>query len=80
VGRQLRSGGQIGYESFKNVFNGTTDGLVAIQGGAHGVSLAPGVKWNIWREVLLTGNVLLSLSNNGLQSNIVAVAGMDVSF
>jgi hypothetical protein len=81
VGRRQLNGGQVGYVTFAAPGGlGTVDGLVGLSEGLNVVSLAPGIKWNAWRNVLVTGNVLASLANNGIRANVVPVIGLDVTF
>jgi hypothetical protein len=79
VGRQLRGGGKLEYQSFTTV-NGTVDALVAQPGHLNSLSIAPGAKWNIWRNFLVTASVLTSLSNDGLRANVIPVVGIDWGF
>jgi hypothetical protein len=79
VGRQLRHGGKVDYESFDRPA-GSIDALVGVSGGIQQVSLVPGLKWNAWRSVLLTGNVLVALSDEGLKASVIPVVGLDWAF
>jgi hypothetical protein len=82
VGQNILHGGQLGYETFRSSqnVNARADLLVALPESVHAVSVAPSVKWNVWRSVLVTGNVLLSVSNNGLRANVIPVFGLDWAF
>jgi len=80
VGNSVLRAGKIGYQSFPGATGGTADILVALPQGIHVVRLAPGVKWNAWKNVLVTGNVLATLSNDGLRAKWIPVAGIDFSF
>jgi len=80
VGRQLYHGGRVGYQTFLGDGGSSIDALVAFSQGIHQISLAPGIKWNAWRSVLVTGNVLTSLSNPGLVAKVVPVVGIDWAF
>ena len=81
VGRGLRNGGKVAYQTFPGVLPGTAvDALVGVGEGVHQVAFAPGVKWNTVGSFLLTGNVLLSLSNSGLRANVIPVVGIDWAF
>jgi len=81
VGRNLLNGGQVGYQTFAgSVPNSSIDALLALPKGVHVISLVPSVKWNVYRSVLLTGNVLISLSNNGLRADSIPVVGLDWAF
>ena len=84
LGRYLRGGGQIGYQPFAFPPNRTNvagaEALVAVPGGFHTVIVAPGVKWNIYRSALLTGNVLISATDGGLSDRVTPVIGIDWGF
>ena len=80
VGRHLRHGGKVGYQTFTVGSSSSIDALVALPEGIQQISLAPGVKWNIWRSVLLTGNLMAALKNDGLKANIIPVVGLDWAF
>ena len=80
VGRRVRHGGAVGYETFPGPNNSSIDALVALPEGITQTSLVPGVKINIWRQVLLTGNLLTSLSNKGLRDKVIPVVGIDWAF
>ncbi len=80
VGRQLRGGGQLAYQTFGNATIGTVDALVGQSGGISSFWIVPGAKWNVWRRFLLTASVLTSLKNDGLRAKITPVAGIDWSF
>ena len=86
VGRRLLHGGSLEYQTFPatdgqgHVVAGSIDALVGVSKSVGEVSLAPGIKWNVWRSVLLTGNVLTTLSNSGLRANVIPVVGVDWAF
>lgn len=81
VGRQLMNGGQIGYQTFPaSVGTGSADLLVGTPEGVGQVALAPGVKFNVWRSVLITGNVLASLTTGGVRARFIPVVGVDWAF
>jgi hypothetical protein len=80
VGRQLRGGGQLSYQTFGNSTIGTVDALVGQSGGINSFWIVPGAKWNVWRRFLLTASVLTSLKNDGLRAKITPVGGIDWSF
>ena len=79
VGRNLMHGGKVGYQTLVAGGN-STDVLVALPEGIQQVSLAPGIKLNVWRSVLVTVNLLASLKNDGLQAKVVPVIGLDWAF
>jgi outer membrane putative beta-barrel porin/alpha-amylase len=81
VGRQLLGGGKLEYQTFTAPGGtGTVDALVGQAEGISSFWIVPGAKWNIWRRVLLTANVLTSLASDGLRAKITPVAGIDWSF
>lgn len=80
VGRQLRGGGKLAYQTFGSAATGTVDALVGQSEGINSFSVVPGAKWNIWRRFLLTANLLTSLTNDGLRAKVTPVAGIDWSF
>ena len=80
VGRQLRGGGQLAYQTFGNSTIGTVDALVGQAEGINSFWIVPGAKWNVWRRVLITANLLTSLANDGLRAKFVPVGGIDWSF
>jgi hypothetical protein len=80
VGRQLRGGGgRLEYQSFITD-NGSVEALVAQRNAVNAIAIAPGVKWNVWRNLLVTASVLASLSNDGLRAKVIPVAGLDWGF
>ena len=80
VGRYLRHGGKVGYETFPGPGGTSIDALIGLPEGVGQLSLAPGVKWNFYRSALLTVNLLTSLSNSGLRANFTPVFGIDWAF
>jgi hypothetical protein len=79
IGRQLRGGGTLGYQTFTTAA-GSVDALVAQGTPLNAISIAPGAKWNVWRNLLVTASVLTSLSNDGLRAKVIPVAGLDWGF
>jgi hypothetical protein len=80
VGRQLRGGGQLAYQTFGDATIGTVDALVGQPEGINSFWIVPGAKWNAWRRVLITANLLTTLANDGLRANFTPVVGIDWSF
>jgi hypothetical protein len=80
VGRGVRHGGKVGYQTFAGAGGTSIDALVGIPEGLQQVSLAPGIKWNAAGSLLFVGNVLFSLSNSGLRANAIPVVGVDWAF
>ena len=79
IGRRQLHGGQSGYQTVA-LGPGSIDLLVALPEGLNVVSLAPGIKWNVGGSVLVTGNLLASLINNGLKAKLIPVVGLDWAF
>jgi Putative MetA-pathway of phenol degradation len=84
LGRYLRGGGRLGYQPFTFPANAAdvrgAEALVAIADGVNTVILAPGAKWNFYSGALLTANVLISLTREGLQDRVTPVMGIEWSF
>ena len=84
LGRYLRGAGRVGYQpfAFPDNFAHVTgaEALVAIPSGMHTVLFAPGAKWNFFRSALLTANMLVSLNENGLRTELTPVVGIDWGF
>ena len=82
VGRRLLHGGRPEYErfTFEIPDGGSFEALVASGRALDVVSLAPGIKWNVYGNVLLTANVLVALENRGLRADVVPVMGLDWTF
>jgi hypothetical protein len=80
VGRRLLGGGAIGFRTFADPLFGSADVLVGLPHGFDVVSLAPGVKWNVAGNALLTVNILASVTNDGLRADDVPVIGLDWAF
>lgn len=82
IGRRLLKGGKPGYQRFPIELpgGGSFEGLVGLAQGLNVISVAPGVKWNVAGNVLLTGSVLVSVENDGVKAATVPVIGMDWAF
>lgn len=84
LGRYLRGGGGVGYQPFTFPPNFAdvegAEALVAVPNGIHTVLLAPGAKWNAFRTLLLTLNVLVPATNRGLRSRVTPVVGVEWGF
>jgi hypothetical protein len=80
IGRRLFGGGAFGFVSFEMPGIGTAQPFVGVPRGLSAVSLAPGIKWNVAGNVLVTGSVLGSLANDGLRATLIPVVGLDWAF
>jgi hypothetical protein len=80
VGRRLLNGGASGYRTVP-LFPGVIgEVLRTFPQSLDVVSAAPGVKWNVAANVILAGNVLASITNGGLRSNLTSVVGFEWAF
>ena len=80
IGRGVRNGGKVGYQTFFGPGGTSIDALVGLPEGVHQVSAVPGIKWNAWGSMLITGNLLMSVSNSGLRAKAIPVVGVDWAF
>jgi hypothetical protein len=80
IGRGIRGSGKVGYQTFLGPGGESIDALVALPEGVHQMSAVPGIKWNAWGSVLITGNLLMSVSNSGLRAKTIPVLGVDWAF
>ena len=82
LGRYLRGAGGIGYQDFifpsnpPNVSGASA--LVAVPDGLPTVIAAPGFKWNIFGNTLLSADLLIAVSGRGLRDRFTPVVGIDV--
>jgi hypothetical protein len=79
VGSTLRGGGQVGYQRF-TPFGNPIEVLVGLPESLTKISVVPGVKWNVWSDLLLTFNALTTVENDGLKATFTPVIGFDWSF
>jgi hypothetical protein len=81
LGRYQRGAGRVGYQPYVFSSNiGHVDGadaLVAVPSGFQTLLLAPGAKWNMFKTALLTMNLLVALTDNGLRTRVTPVIGVD---
>jgi len=81
LGRYQKGGGQVGYQEFGFPANRTNvsgaEALVAVPGGYNTVLIAPGLKWNVYRALLVTANVLIAATDGGLTDRVTPVIGVD---
>lgn len=84
VGRHILGGGKIETRSFPPELGppGTTsiDAAIPVQSGVRKISLAPGLKWNLKGNVLLSLNALIPVFDNGLYDQFTPVVGLDWTF
>ena len=79
IGRHLFGGGRPDYALFL-VPNGSLESLVAGPESLDVISLAPGLKWNVYGTLLFNGTLLTSLENDALRAHVVPVVGLDWAF
>jgi hypothetical protein len=77
LGRRLVHGMQYAYQTLNVGPAATVDFLGGVGKPFNVVSVAPGIKWNVAGNLLLTGNVLLSVANLGLRANVTPVVGFE---
>ena len=92
IGRTLRGAGTVAAQSTTLQFaaDGTSTvnpitnqpyrELAFTPGNLNLILGSVGAKYNPGGNVLLTGNVLFPLTNNGLRSNLAFVLGVDIAF
>jgi hypothetical protein len=89
LGRYIRGGGKI--EARELQYDPRTNPLAAefgiqsatvlvARGGVNTVSLAPGLKWNLWQGALLSLHSLITMTSGGLTDRITPVVGLDWAF
>jgi hypothetical protein len=82
LGRYLRGAGGIGYQEFIFPVNppnvAGASALVAVPDGLSTVIAAPGIKWNVFGNTLLTVDALIAVSGRGLRDRLTPVVGIDV--
>ena len=79
IGRRQMNGGQVEYRTL-DIGGGTLDILLPVSRGVDLLAAAPGIKWNVAGNVLLTANALLAMTNGGLRANVIPVVGFDWAF
>jgi hypothetical protein len=82
IGRRIAEVGPVALVSAPHPTIGGVDTLrlVTGPGSTRTASAVLGAKWNVAGTWLLSANVLAPLSNNGLRSRAVFVAGLDIAF
>jgi hypothetical protein len=49
-------------------------------GGQDRIDTSIGLRWNFWKTLVLSGNVILPLNNDGLRSDVITTLGLGVTF
>lgn len=79
IGRRQLGGGQFAYRAVPTE-TGLVNRLLPASKALDVISVAPGVKWNVAGNVLITGNLLAAVSNKGLRANVIPVIGAEWAF
>lgn len=79
IGKRQLKGGRLAYRTV-GLGGGTIDLLQPVAGGVDVISAAPGMKWNVGGNVLLTANALLAMTSGGFRSNVIPAFGFDWTF
>ena len=84
LGRHILGGGRIASEAFTppaNLFGATSFTVATAQAnGIRKLTLAPGLKWNLKGNMLLSLNALIPLLDNGLSDRFTPVMGLNWTF
>ncbi len=82
LSRYLRGAGGVGYQEFifppnrPNVAGASA--LVAVPEGLLTVIAAPGIKWNVFGNTLLSADLLIAVAGRGLRDRVTPVVGIDI--
>ena len=84
LGRHILGGGRVASEAFApppNLFGATSFTVATAQSkGIRKLTLAPGLKWNLKGNMLLSLHALVPLNDNGLSDRFTPVVGLDWTF
>jgi hypothetical protein len=82
LGRHILGGGRVGLQTFDSGFAdvASLQAAVTLSEGIRKITAAPGLKWNLKGNVLLSLNALVPLFDNGLHDRFTPVVGLDVTF
>jgi hypothetical protein len=85
LGRFVRGSARVAPQEFQydpasNEFGVSSVRVLMPQDGLNTLTLAPGVKWNLWQGALLSVHTLVGLTNGGLKDHITPVVGLDWAF
>lgn len=82
VGRHFLGGGRPDLQALAPGAAGVTgfQGLTVTDGRLHKVAVAPGLKWNLKGNMLLSLNALVPLRDNGVHDRFTPVIGLDWTF
>jgi hypothetical protein len=82
LGRHILGGGKVDMQpfDFQNPNLTGFSALAATESGVRKITLAPGLKWNLKGQMLLSLNALIPLFDNGLHDLFTPVIGIDMTF
>jgi len=82
LGGSILGGGKVDMATVPNTIAGasSTQALVALPEGIRRMSLAPGLKVNLKGKMLLSLNALVALTDGGMWTRVIPVAGIDLTF
>jgi hypothetical protein len=84
LGGSVLDGGKVDFATIPNALASpaatSTQALVALPESIRKIALAPGLKVNLKGKMLLSLNALVALSDSGLHSRVIPVAGIDLTF
>jgi hypothetical protein len=82
LGGSILGGGKVDFATVPNTLAGasSTQALVALPETLRRMSLAPGLKVNLKAKMLLSLNALVALTDGGMWTRVIPVAGIDLTF
>ena len=80
LGRRVLGGGSPSYQVNVVPGFGAIDALVPTDDSLNVLSIAPGVKWNAYSNLVVSGHLLASLVNDGIRANVTPMVGIDWTF
>jgi hypothetical protein len=80
LGRRVLGGVRPGYESITIPGFGAIEALVPTDESLNIFSIAPGLKWNAYSNLVISAHLLSALVNDGLRSDTTPMIGVDWTF
>lgn len=82
LGRHFLGGGSPEFQTVPSSLTGvtSTQALTVTDGRLHKIAVAPGLKWNVKGNMLLSLNALVPLRDNGVHDRFTPVIGLDWTF